>query len=213
MKPWTTTPNLAAVNNVFGQEKMPDFDLANTNFLLNFGADFLSTWLSPTRWSHAYGEFRQGEGRQRGTFYHVDSRFSMTGANADRWVPVTPGWEGHLALSLAYVIMSEGLAHPSADIGALTGGQGPSALERFRPEAVAQRIGLTEEFAGDSPEDFIRILARNFANSRPSLAIGGGSAGATSNGLFNLEAIYALNYLVGSAGRNRGHQIQSLHSL
>ena len=195
---------LAAVNNVFGQEKMPDFDLGNTNFLLNFGADFLSTWLSPTRWSQAYGEFRQGEGRQRGTFYHVDSRFSMTGANADRWVPVTPGWEGHLALSLAYVIMSEGLAHPSADIGALTGGQGPSALERFRPEAVAQRIGLTEEFAGGSPEEFIRTLARNFANSRPSLAIGGGSAGATSNGLFNLEAIYALNYLVGSVGETGG---------
>ena len=195
---------LAAVNNVFGQEKMPDFDLANTNFLLNFGADFLSTWLSPTRWSQAYGEFRQGEGRQRGTFYHVDSRFSMTGANADRWVPITPGWEGHLALSLAYVIMSEGLAHPSADIGALTGGQGPSALERFRPEAVAQRIGLTEEFAGGSPEEFIRSLARNFANSRPSLAIGGGSAGAISNGLFNLEAIYALNYLVGSVGETGG---------
>ncbi len=195
---------LAAVSNVFGQEKMPDFDLANTNFLLNFGADFLSTWLSPTRWGQAYGEFRQGKGRQRGTFYHVDSRFSMTGANADRWVPITPGWEGHLALSLAYVIMSEGLAHSSADIGTLTGGQGPSALERFRPGAVAQRIGLTEEFAGGSPEEFIRVLARNFANSRPSLAIGGGSAGATSNGLFNLEAIYALNYLVGSVGETGG---------
>ena len=195
---------LAAVDNIFGESQMPDFDLANTNFLLNFGADFLSTWLSPTRWSQAYGEFRQGEGRHRGTFYHVDSRFSMTGANADRWIPITPGWEGHLALSLSYVIMSEGLQHPGADIGALTGGQGASILEGFRPEAIAQRIGLTDEIADGSPAEFIRRLARDFANSGPSLAIGGGSAGATNNGLFNLEAIYALNYLVGSVGAPGG---------
>ena len=189
---------LAAVKNVFGQDQMPDFDLANTDFLLNFGADFLSTWLSPTRWNQAYGEFRQGEGRKRGTFYHADSRFSMTGSNADRWIPITPGWEGHLALSLAYVIISEGLQHPGADIAALTGGQGPSVLEAFRPEAVAPKIGLPDQIADTSPVEFIRRLARDFANNGPSLAIGGGSAGATDNGLFNLEAIYALNYLVGS---------------
>ena len=195
---------LAAMKNVFGQESMPDFDLGNTNFLLNFGADFLSTWLSPTRWSQAYGEFRQGEDHQRGTFYHVDSRFSMTGASADRWVPITPGWEGHLALSLAYVIISEGLQHPDADMQELTGGRGATDLEDFRPEAVARKIGLPEELGGHSPEEFIRQLARDFATSGASLAIGGGSAGATNNGLFNLEAIYALNYLVGSVGATGG---------
>ena len=195
---------LAAMKNVFGQESMPDFDLGNTNFLLNFGADFLSTWLSPTRWSQAYGEFRQGEDHQRGTFYHVDSRFSMTGASADRWVPITPGWEGHLALSLAYVIISEELQHPDADMQALTGGRGATDLEDFRPEAVARKIGLPEELGDHGPEEFIRQLARDFATSGPSLAIGGGSAGATNNGLFNLEAIYALNYLVGSVGATGG---------
>ena len=195
---------LAAVKNVFGQDQMPDLNLAKTNFLLSFGADFLSTWLSPTRWSHAYGEFRQGQDRQRGTFYQVDSRFSMTGANADKWIPITPGWEGYLALSLAYVIISEGIQHSSVDVAALTGGQGASALEAFRPEAVAQKIGLTDEIAGGDPVEFIRRLAREFANNGPSLAIGGGSAGATDNGLFNLEAIYALNYLAGSAGAAGG---------
>jgi anaerobic selenocysteine-containing dehydrogenase len=195
---------LAAVKNVFGQDRLPDLDLANTNFLLSFGADFLSTWLSPTRWGRAYGEFRQGHGRKRGTFYHVDSRFSMTGANADKWIPITPGWDGHLALSLAYVIISEGLQHPGVDPAAITGGVGASALEAFRPEVVASKIGLTQEMAGGDPVEFIRQLARDFANNGPSLAIGGGSAGATGNGLFNLEAIYALNYLTGSAGATGG---------
>lgn len=193
-----------ALKNVYRQELLPDLDLANTNFLLSFGADFLSTWLSPTRWNLGYGEFRQGEGRERGTFYQVDPRFSMTAANADKWVPIRPGWEGYLALSLAYVIISEGMQAPNVDVGDLTNGQGAAALEAFNPETVAGLIGLPEELTGGNPAEFIRSLARSFARNRPSLAIGGGSAGAHSNGLFNLEAIYALNYLVGSVGTPGG---------
>ncbi len=189
-----------AVKNVFGQDTLPDFDLANIDFLLSFGADFLSTWLSPTRWNQGYGEFRQGEGKKRGTFYQVDTRFSMTAANADKWVPINPGWEGHLALALAYVIISEELQSADADVGAMTNGQGLAALDDFRPEIVAQKMGLTEAMLGSDPVEFIQSLARQFAGSGSSLAIGGGSAGAYNNGLFNLEAIYALNHLVGNAG-------------
>ena len=98
----------AAVKSVYGQDSMPDFDLENSQFILSFGADFLSTWVSPTRFNRGYGEFRQGEHRKRGMFYQIDSRFSMTAANADKWLPIKPGWEGHLALSLAQVIIAEG---------------------------------------------------------------------------------------------------------
>ena len=195
----------AAVKNVFGQDQLPDFDLENTKFLLSFGADFLSTWVSPTRFNRGYGEFRQGEGRDRGTLYQVDSRFSMTAANADRWVPIRPGWEGHLALSLAQVIVAENMQDPAVDIDALVGGgAGRQVLNTFRPEITAPRIGLTQESLGEDPVAFIHSLAQKFAGNRPSLAIGGGSAGASSNGLFNLQAIYALNYLVGSAGNKGG---------
>ena len=113
-----------ALKNVYRQDLLPDFDLEHTSFLLSFGADFLSTWVSPTRWNRGYGELRQGEGRRRGTFYHVDPRFSMTAANADKWLPIKPGWDGHLALSLAYVIISEGRQAPGVDVGGLTNGQG-----------------------------------------------------------------------------------------
>jgi len=188
-----------AVQNVFGQDALPDFDLANANFLLSFGADFLSTWGSPTRWNQGYGEFRQGGARtKRGTFYQVDTRFSMTASNADKWVPINPGWEGHLALSLAYVIISEGIQADGVDVSSMTNGQGAAALDTFRPENVVEKIGLTEEIAGQNPVEFIVELARKFAGSGSSLALGGGSAGAYNNGLFNLEAIYALNQLVGN---------------
>ncbi len=99
----------AAVKNVFDQELLPDLDIGNANFLLSFGADFLSTWVSPTRWSTGFGEMRDAEtGSGRGTFVQIDSRFSMTAANADKWLSIKPGMEGHLALSLAQGLEEEG---------------------------------------------------------------------------------------------------------
>ncbi len=193
----------AAVKNVFEQDSMPDFDLDNAAFILSFGADFLSTWVSPTRYLRGYGEFRQGDNRDRGMFYQIDSRFSMTAAAADKWLPVRPGWEGHLAMSLAQVIIEENLAAPGVNVSSLTGGDA-QALNNFRPETIAPMAGLTAEMTGGDPVKFLKNLARSFAASRPSIAIGGGSAGASSNGLFNLEAIYALNFLVGSVGEEGG---------
>ena len=191
----------AAVKSVYGQDSMPDFDLENSQFILSFGADFLSTWVSPTRFNRGYGEFRQGEHRKRGMFYQIDSRFSMTAANADKWLPIKPGWEGHLALSLAQVIIAEGLQAPGVDVASITGGDN---LDNFRPELIVEKAGLTAEMTDGNAVEFVKNLARSFAASRPAVAIGGGSAGASSNGLFNLEAIYALNYLVGSVGEEGG---------
>ena len=184
-----------AVKTVFGQDRVPDFDIENTNFLLSFGADFLNTWGTPVRYGRGYGIFRQGD-RERGTHYHVDSRFSMTAANADRWIPVKPGTEGLLALSIAHVIVDDGLGDDAAaDI--LTGGD-PERLAPYSPDAVADRIGVSA--------DRIRDLAKQFADHGPSIAMGGGSAAAHTNGESTMIAVYSLNYLVGSVGETGGVQ-------
>ena len=189
----------AAIRQVFGQDVMPDFDIENASYILSFGADFLNTWMSPIRYARSYGEFRQGD-RERGTLVHVDSRFSMTGANADEWVYVKPGMEGLLALSMAQVIISEGLgdAQAAAD---LTGGN-LKALDHFAPEQVAGRI--SDAMPVERMAAKIREIATEFATRRPSLSLGGGSAAAHTNGLFNLIAIYSLNYLVGGVGQRGG---------
>ena len=182
-----------AISAVFGQERIPDFDFANSGFILSFGADFLNTWGSPVRYSRGYGNFRQGD-RERGTHYHVDSRFSMTAANADKWVPVMPGMEGLLALSIAQVIVEDDLGD-SAAVEALTGGDS-EVLAPFAPEIVAERVWVSAEK--------ISAIAHDFAGHDPAIAIGGGSAGAHTNGLFNMIAVYSLNYLVGSVGQPGG---------
>ena len=196
----------SAIKGVFNQDLLPDFDLANANYVVSFGADFLSTWGSSSRMGAAYGEFRQGDGRQeRGYLVHVDPRFSLTAANADEWLPIRPGMEGYLALSLAYVIISEGMQAPGVDVDALTGGQGAAALAAFAPEQVADRLGIPAGLhEGKSAAEKVRDLADHFAHHGPSIALGGDSAGAHTNGQFNLMAIYALNYLVGSVGNNGG---------
>lgn len=192
----------AAVKATFDQDVIPEFDIENANYVLSFGCDFLNTWLSPVRYARGYGHFRQGDNRERGTLVHVDSRFSMTAANADRWLHVRPGMEGVLALSIAQVIIAEGLGDSQAARDLTGGGYN---LDLFAPENVTQRVGV--------PAGKIREVAIEFAKQRPSVAFGGGSAAAHTNGLFNLVAVYSLNYLVGSVGERGGVLFNPLPAL
>jgi menaquinone reductase, molybdopterin-binding-like subunit len=193
-------PLRRAVGDVLGLPRLPYFDVANAQYVLSFGANFLDTWLSPVQYGAQYGRFRQGDyrassfapgqGRPRGYLTHVGPHFSGTAANADEWVYVRPGGEGLLALSLAQVILSEGLARGSA------AGADAGALAAYAPEGVAEATGV--------PPERIRALARAFATRQPSLALGGGQAGAHTNGTAAVSAILALNLLVGAVGRAGG---------
>ncbi|PZC50481.1 MAG: Anaerobic selenocysteine-containing dehydrogenase/Anaerobic selenocysteine-containing dehydrogenase [Chloroflexi bacterium] len=184
------------VRDMFGQEVMPVFDISNADYVLNFGADFLSTWLSPVQYSRAYGEFRQGHGH-RGTLVHIEPRMSMTAANADKWHYVTPGTEGLVALSIAYVLVKDFAQDIDQEtLSLMTGGGGVSALASYAPESTVDATGLTPEV--------IENIAHELTKSEHSLVIGGGAAAAHINGLFNMRAIYSLNLLLGNIGKKGG---------
>src|SRR6266566_2450617 len=100
----------------FGIHQLPTFDLAESRYVLSFGADFLGTWNSPVAQNVGYGQMRQGKPGSRGKFVQVEYRMSQTGANADEWVAVRPGMEGVLALGIAQVIIKSG-ARRAADAG------------------------------------------------------------------------------------------------
>ena len=186
--------NLRSVHKtLFDQDRLPDIDIDNSDYVLSFGADFLNTWISPVRYMRGYGEFRQG-GHHRGKLVHVDSRFSMTGANADELIYVKPGREGLLALSIAQVIINEGLGDSTAASN-LTGG-GQVDINKWAPDQVAENVGVNSEN--------ITHIAREFASKEHPVAFGGGLAGAHTNGNLNLTAIYSLNYLVGSLNKPGG---------
>jgi anaerobic selenocysteine-containing dehydrogenase len=193
-----------SVQNVLGQDRLPDFDIENSNYVISFGADWLSTWLAPVRFGRGYGHFRHNRGKARGTLVHVDSRFSMTAANADDWIPVAPGMEGAVALAMAYVIVADGRGSADA-VERLVGGHDADALEAalgdYTPEKIVDPgsptyAGIPPTIRGEESAHVIRRVAMDFATHGPSLAFGGGSAGAQTHGEANLSAILALNHLV-----------------
>ena len=181
----------------FGHEQLPTFDLANSRYVLTFGADFLGTWNSPVMQNVGYGEMRQGHPGARAKFVQVEPRMSQTGANADEWVPIKPGTEGVLALGLAHVIIKSGLrpANAAGRAGSLIDGWS-SGLANYAPAQVEQITGIKA--------DRIERLAREFAQHGPAVAIIGGAPLAHTNGMFHAVAVNALNALVGSVGQPGG---------
>lgn len=176
----------------FGIDSLPEYDLAQTTYLLSFGAPFLSHWLSPVHFGIAYGEMRQGRPAVRGRFVQVEPRLSMTAASADRWVPIRPGTEGLLAAGIGQVIMREGrTALPKGD---------RNRFERFYNTFSVDRIA---DETGVAKEEILR-LAREFYTAAAPLAIGGGMASAQTNGTDTLMAINALNLLVGNVNQPGG---------
>ena len=199
LEPLEQTTVRAATQQVFGQPRIPHFDIANAKSVLSIGADFLESWLSPVSYNNAYGQFRQGRD-DRGVLIHADSRFSMTAANADTWLPVKAGQEGTLALSIAYALIEDGLVD-AAVADRMTGGQGVAALGSVAPELVANLVSSTE---GVVTAEKIREVAHTLADNQPALVIAGGNAAAQTNGLFNVSAALALNELLGSVGIEGG---------
>jgi anaerobic selenocysteine-containing dehydrogenase len=180
----------AANERFFGEQHLPYYDLKNTRFLLSFGADFLTSWVSPVHHSLGYGESRQGRPNVRGRFVQIEPRMSLSGAAADEWIAARPGTEGILALGLANHIVTSGL-YQGADRN-----DWAAALADYNISVVAEQTGIAETT--------LTSLANRFFQTSPSLAIGGGAAASHSNGVDNLVAINALNYLAGNIGVSGG---------
>ena len=181
----------------FGYNQLPTYDVARSNYVISFGADFLGTWNSPVANNIGYGTMRQGRSGIRGKFVQIECRMSQTGANADEWIAVKSGTEGFLALAFAHVILNERLAKREA------GGTAASRIDGWRqdlpdysPAAVAWKTGV-------APETITRI-ARELAAAGSKVAIVGGAPLAHTNGLFTGLAVNALNELLGSVGQPGG---------
>jgi anaerobic selenocysteine-containing dehydrogenase len=181
----------------FGHEQLPTIDLARSRFVLAFGADFLGTWNSPVAQSAAYGVMRQGRPGVRGAFVQVESRMSLTGANADDWIPVKPGTDGVLALGLAHVILANKLrpADAAGRAGAAIDGWS-GGLADYTPARVEQITGVAAKR--------VERLARELAETQPAVVVIGGAPLAHTNGLFHALAVNALNDLLGTVGQPGG---------
>jgi anaerobic selenocysteine-containing dehydrogenase len=174
----------------FGEPELPVYDLARSEVVFSFGANFLETWMSPVAQMHSYGTLRQGQFGGRGFFVQFEPRLSSTGASADQWIPLRPGTEGMVALAIGRIIVEENLGHVGS----------------HRPHAVLyQNVDVQEMAAAtEVPIERLRQLARVFADADQAVAIPGGYLAGQRNGMASMLAVQALNFLAAQIGRQGG---------
>jgi anaerobic selenocysteine-containing dehydrogenase len=198
---------------ISGHRQLFGYDWENTNYLLSFGVAFMEAYQPTVRNLRLTGFMRRGRPHQRVRIIQVDTRFSVTAAKADEWVPIIPGTDGALALGMAYIILNEDLydhdfvtSHTfgfedwTDDAGLSHLGFKSLVLRDYAPSQVEAITGV--------PVDTVTRLAREFATTPPAVAIANRSASMQSNGLFNQMAVEALNALVGSIDKRGGLMVQ-----
>jgi len=173
----------AANKKSYGVE-MPRFSINKAKVVLSFGADFLGAWISPVHFSQQYAQFRKGVNGQRGVLIQVESKMTLTGANADRWLAVRPGTEGILAL---------GIIHALGAAGVKLSGDVAAAVKGYDPARVSKDTGVSAEQ--------IDKIAALLKQRTPSLVLAGGAAEGYAHGSQNAAAINLLNQVLGNVGK------------
>ncbi|MCK4267856.1 MAG: molybdopterin-dependent oxidoreductase, partial [Actinomycetia bacterium] len=169
-----------ANQEAFGEDRFANYDIANAEYILSFGANFLDTWETPVKHSVGFGRMRDttiGKAGDRGWLVHFEPRLSVTGASADEWFPIKAGTEGLLALAMAHEIVNEHLFDRSLDIDVK---KWKNALEGYKPETVSKRTGV--------PKKKIKSVAHEFTTREHTLALCGGQATAQVDGTANAMA-------------------------
>ncbi len=173
----------AANKKAYGME-MPRFNINKAKVVLSFGADFLGAWVSPVHFSQQYAQFRKGVDGKRGVLIQVESKMTLTGANADRWLAVRPGTEGILALGIINALGASGL-NLSGDVAA--------AVKGYDKARVSKDTGVSAEQ--------IDKIAALLKERTPSLVLAGSAAEGYAHGSQNAAAINLLNQVLGNVGK------------
>ncbi len=175
---------LKAAKDLYGFDQIPFFDIGNADVVFSFGAHFLETWLSPMAYSRGFRQLRKQPFGKRGYIVSFEARQSLSSANADEWIPIKPGSEGQVALAIGKIAATKaGVTTPAlfADVN----------------------LNDVSQISGISMEKLLQ-LGELFGSDNKAIALPGGSALTTRNGLDAAKAILALNILVENTSQPGG---------
>jgi len=111
----------------------PRFDFGSAKLIVSFSADFLDTWGASVPQQLDFADARAKlENAPR--FVYIGPRRSLTGLNADQWIPCRPGSE----LAIASFLRGQG----SADQAAQASGASAAALDALKTELAAAKPAL-----------------------------------------------------------------------
>lgn len=172
----------AVCQDMLGEDN-PRLRVDKAAAIFALGADFLGTW-GQVPYSIQYADFRTSP---RGVLMAAEPKMTLTGSNADLWVPVKPGTEGVLALAIANVLASRhGLG--------LSGLPG-EVQDQIRSYDAARAAGIT-----GTSEAHINRIADTLNARSPSLVLAGASAEGHVAGYDSVAAAMMLNIILGNVG-------------
>ncbi len=193
-----------------------DYDVANTKYVICWGADPLSTNRQVSHYLNAWGNILE-----QAKVATVEPRLTATASKSHEWLPVRSGEDGAVAIAMAHVILVEGLWSREF-VGEFKDGQNKFILgaEVAEEDFVEKHTNgivkwwnlelkdktpeWAEERSGVSAEQ-IRRVAIDFAKAAPYAMVFMGGGGVMQNrGAYNAMAIHALNGLVGSVDHKGG---------
>jgi Fe-S-cluster-containing dehydrogenase component/anaerobic selenocysteine-containing dehydrogenase len=172
----------------YGAAVIPAFRFDKADYVVSLGADFLGTWPNSVEYSQAWASKRKLKDKSTDLSKMVafEAVMSITGANADERYPVRPGDELKIALSIANVLASKGVAIPA---------EAQAAVAGHKPEVVAQEIGMK-----DGGEKIRKIAEELLKNRGKSVVVAGGLASKTSSAVSLQIAASMLNSVLGNEG-------------
>ena len=173
----------AANKEVLGDEQ-PVYHVNKAKVIFSLGADLVGASDSPVHFATQYAEFRNAP---RGVLIQAEPSMSLTGANADTWLPVRPGTEIALLLGVANVLTTQ-----LGVVADALSGEARSAIGLYTLDKAASVTGL--------PKDRIEYVAKTLKERAPSLVLTGTAAEAQVNGYQTAAAAAMLNVLLGNVG-------------
>jgi anaerobic selenocysteine-containing dehydrogenase len=206
---YTTLNGYPLLRNVYQElhdsSELPIYDLGQADVVVSFSADFLGPGLSSVRYGRAFGEFRGRPLGKRGYLVQLEPRMSVTGAVADRWLPIRPGSEPLIAHALARIIADQE--------------QGPAdRVERARRLAGEVSVENVAS-AGDLPLEELERLASIFVAAERPLAIPGAALTGVDDADEAVAAVQMLNIIAGAdagsslASSTQGSPLEQLAAL
>ncbi|MCP4361251.1 MAG: oxidoreductase, partial [Chloroflexi bacterium] len=172
---------------VFGKDEIPHFALDKAELLINFGADFLESWLNPIQMTKSYPRMHGYQDGQKRRSIHIAPHISLPGTNADEWLSCPVGHETSIALALSRILLKRA-GHLSIEEKQRL----QELLAGFSEEKITQKSGLAA--------DALVKLAHEFGRNGRSLAIAGGNCNAGTDATRLQIAVNILNYVAGNIG-------------
>ncbi len=172
---------------VFGVYGIPEYSFDRAEVVVNFGADFLETWISPVQFARQWADSRRSAKPVR--VFHIEPRLSLTGASADHWLMNKPGTEVRVALALLKLVLASGRGNNLAsDVRQSLVGM----TEKVTPGSAAAEAGISEEK--------ILSMAQYLLSAKRSLVIAGGAAASTADAVSLHVVCHFLNSVLENVG-------------